>query len=336
MSKLRFVLAVAVLGAFLSSPAAAAVAYTVTDLGQGQAYAVNNSGQAVGAISTGYGTTQAVLYNNGNVINIGAGNYSTATGINNAGLIIGQGYFNGNPQGSKAGFVYSSGNMTYLSQDNAAVGINNFGQVVTDTNGLYANGYTWQTRTSIPINASGINDAGQIIGDSEGASIYYNGTITHIPGTYFGHAYAINNAGQVVGILNSRADGKNPGFIYSDGTTTDIGSLAVGFGATPNAINNAGLVVGEALVPFYAITINRAFIYSNGTITDLNNLVDPNSGWNLQDATGINDNGQIVGYGIGPDGQQDAFLLTPTPEPATMGLLAIGLAALLARRRQSA
>jgi len=55
---------------------------------------------------------------------------------------------------------------------------------------------------------------------------------------------------------------------------------------------------------------------------DLNSLIDPSLGWVLQEATGINDSGQIVGYGTGPSGQTDAFLLTPTPspEPSTLCL----------------
>ena len=32
-------------------------------------------------------------------------------------------------------------------------------------------------------------------------------------------------------------------------------------------------------------------------MTDLNTLIDPSSGWMLEEATGINDNGWIVGYG---------------------------------------
>jgi len=60
---------------------------------------------------------------------------------------------------------------------------------------------------------------------------------------------------------------------------------------------------------------------------DLNNLIDPNLGWTLTNAVGINDNGQICGYGQ-YGGQQEAFLLTPVPEPSTLGLL--GAAALAA------
>jgi probable HAF family extracellular repeat protein len=52
-------------------------------------------------------------------------------------------------------------------------------------------------------------------------------------------------------------------------------------------------------------------------------------------ATAINDNGQIVGEGIDPGGNQEAFLLTPdpVPEPATLGLLALGIGVLFAGRK---
>jgi len=65
---------------------------------------------------------------------------------------------------------------------------------------------------------------------------------------------------------------------------------------------------------------------------DLNNLIPANVGWVLQEATGINDLGQVSGYGtIG--GQTHGFLLTPAPEPASVALLAIAGGALLLRRR---
>jgi probable HAF family extracellular repeat protein len=105
------------------------------------------------------------------------------------------------------------------------------------------------------------------------------------------------------------------------------GTLSLAYG-----INNLGQVVG------YADTRSgdHAFLYNGGTMVDLNTLLAPtNPGWDLASAQAINDTGQIVGYGYNPSGQFDAFLLTPAPEPATLGLLTFGsLGFLLRRHRQ--
>jgi probable HAF family extracellular repeat protein len=71
---------------------------------------------------------------------------------------------------------------------------------------------------------------------------------------------------------------------------------------------------------------------------DLNNLIAPSSGLTLEYANAINDKGQIAGWGYNSSGQVEAFLLTPTPEPSTLALLAagaLGLAAYAWRRRWS-
>jgi hypothetical protein len=62
---------------------------------------------------------------------------------------------------------------------------------------------------------------------------------------------------------------------------------------------------------------------------DLNGLIDPNSGWQLYAAYGINDSGQIVGTGTFA-GFSRAYLLTPVPEPATIGALGLGVRCILA------
>jgi probable HAF family extracellular repeat protein len=73
---------------------------------------------------------------------------------------------------------------------------------------------------------------------------------------------------------------------------------------------------------------------------DLNDLIPAGSGFTLISANGINDAGQITGNGITAAGATHAFLLTPVPEPASLTLAGIGLAALLGygwlRRRGAA
>lgn len=159
-------------------------------------------------------------------------------------------------------------------------------------------------------------------------------TITDL-GPLDGHnrseAYGISSNGQVAGLsLNFGIDGLPPrAFLYSNGAMTDLGTLggdSFGYG-----INNAGEVVGRSEINSQR---SAAFLYSNGVMTDLNTLIDPASGWILGEARGINDAGQIVGFGLASGGVH-AFLLTPVPEPETYAMLLAGLAVIgVAVRRQ--
>ena len=64
---------------------------------------------------------------------------------------------------------------------------------------------------------------------------------------------------------------------------------------------------------------------------DLNTRIDPQSGWTLEVAKGINDAGEIVGNGS-HNGDYHAFLLTPIPEPSTFTLLGISVIAIFSFR----
>ena len=59
---------------------------------------------------------------------------------------------------------------------------------------------------------------------------------------------------------------------------------------------------------------NFAGLWEDGEFYDLNNLIDSDSGWFLELANDINDDGEIVGSGY-LNGAESAFLLTPIKEP---------------------
>jgi RHS repeat-associated protein len=72
---------------------------------------------------------------------------------------------------------------------------------------------------------------------------------------------------------------------------------AVNYSVVPRAINNNGEVVG-GIYDQWPYWPHYAFIWVDGTgIVDLNDLIDPSSGWLLIAAFDINDNREIVGYG---------------------------------------
>ena len=79
------------------------------------------------------------------------------------------------------------------------------------------------------------------------------------------------------------------------------------------AVNNRGQIVGMSGQWGYDYATAHALLWENGVMMDLQTLIPANSGWVLQQAGGINDNGQIAGIGL-HDGQLRAFLLTPRNE----------------------
>jgi probable HAF family extracellular repeat protein len=126
------------------------------------------------------------------------------------------------------------------------------------------------------------------------------------------HGLAINASGQVTGdsFLSKQVQVPCPypqppnqkcfanldhAFFWSNGTMTGLGPSF-----SPAAINDSGVIVGGA------------FVESAGTLQNLNNLIPAGSGYQIESATGINDNGQIVANATDTaTGQTHALLLTP-------------------------
>ena len=109
----------------------------------------------------------------------------------------------------------------------------------------------------------------------------------------------MNSKGEVVGFGNTSGDqnaGPSPMAFYwspTTGTMINLGSLPQFLNSIGDAINNAGVIVGQAYNgPNGA---SHAFIYQDGIMTDLNALMIGNQSLTLLYANDINNEGIIVG-----------------------------------------
>ena len=118
-------------------------------------------------------------------------------------------------------------------------------------------------------------------------------------------AWAINNRGQIVGWAGRTA-------VLWEGDK--VRALGPAEGDRARAINERAQVVGVlhkgAEFTAAAKDMTTAFLWEDGVMHDLNDLIAPGSGWTLEEARGINDGGQIAGWGR-HGGKEHAFLLTP-------------------------
>jgi len=168
--------------------------------------------------------------------------------------------------------------------------------------------------------ARGVNSSDQVVGYAYLASGTFHaflrtgGTMLDLGtlGGDYSYAYAINDAGQIVGAAALPDNTRTHAFFSNgSGPFQDLGDLGYNV-SEALALNSTGtLVVGRATVPSNTgYTLYHAFAWNGGVMRDLNGLIPANSDWILNEATGVNDAGVIVGNGTF-GGQTRAFRLTP-------------------------
>ena len=245
-------------------------------------------------------------------------------------------------------FVWQKGTMTALpllgGNNGQALGINNRGQIVggaeTSTQDscsiffqqveavLWENGQV-QELPLFPGDQDGfanaINDRGQVVGVTgcvttiTRAVLWPKGPnggvidLGNLGGTGGNVPSDINNRGQVVGQSDLPGDTTHHAFLWTEATgMQDLGTLngepvSLAFG-----INNQTQIVG--IFEDFAGDNTTGFLWQDGVMTDLNTLIPPGSPLFLQEPVGINDRGEIVGFGVLSDGEQRGFLLIPCNE----------------------
>jgi len=183
-----------------------------------------------------------------------------------------------------------------------AFGLNDKGQAA-GVSGLCAN-------TSVPPFTAGPQAPHAVLWERDGSmisigSLVSDGTI-NIPG-------GINNRGHVAGGSQS-SSGAPHAFLWTPETgMEDLGTLDGDFFSTApccHTINERDEVVGVSFPGPQGS--GRAFVWTKeGGMQDLNDLIPGGSGLYLQEASSVNDAGEIVGWGVNPNGEIHAFLLTP-------------------------
>lgn len=192
-----------------------------------------------------------------------------------------------------------------------ATAINDSGQVVgySEWFGVYGGGegrafFYWQGRINflpkLPTaryddwtRAFGINDDGEIVGESDNKAVFWNrkGKVIQlgVPGTD-SVANGINASGQIAG--TTRVNYQDRAFLYFDGTAKILDPLSSHpevASTSAAAINDAGQVVGRARVDDPSFN-DHAFLYSDSKMIDLGTL-----GGRESRANSIDPQGRVVG-----------------------------------------
>ena len=303
--------------AFAASPATGALILPAGSV-ESRASGINYSGAVAGTTQWLSGA-RATVWNGADVMIMGTfgGADSYATAINDAGQVTGNA---ADQTGRARAFVYTCGAM----QDLGVL-----------SGGSWSAGYS-------------INGAGQIAGTGDvaaGRFRAFRGSVSGLAplGTLGGlssYGMAINNAGMIAG-HSQVASGYTHAFLHNGSSMIDLGTLGGG-NSYAFGLNSAADAVGYSLLAGNLTT--HAFMYRNGVMFDLNSLLESPAGWELIEAYGINDEGQITGAGMF-EGHMRAFRLDPqpnvsvesaVPEPSThvlAGAILAGLALAKARKR---
>ena len=177
--------------------------------------------------------------------------------------------------------------------------------------------------------AFAINDQGQVVGSTGAcaafnpvilvnlapahAVLWKNGVATDLKslGGAFGNvALNINNLGHVVGQSDLAGDNSFDAFLWTRETgMRDLSTLPGDAVSAGLAINDSDEVVGVSLDAKFN---PRAFHWQNGAMTDLNSLIRENpAGLSLALACSINARGEIIGVAFDGSGNPHGYLAVP-------------------------
>ncbi len=195
--------------------------------------------------------------------------------------------------------LYSVADLGPISTLHPDVTVNGLGWCCgTDASGrafLWQNGIkTTLGNSALASTAEGINDLGQVAGDTQVAAktqgVLFFGTnifpLATLSSWSESHAFAVNSVGQTVGYA-ATTNGPVP-VLWQGSTVTPLGTPG-GFQSRANAITPSGVVVGGSL--------GKPFVYTSASGMQFL----PFLGYGVSDfavASGVNDSGWVVGSSL--------------------------------------
>jgi hypothetical protein len=319
-----------------------------------EAYAVNSSGTAVG-FSEKYVSgvdlgERAVRWNAsgtaatelGNLGTISSSIYARAYAVNSSGTAVGyaEKFVSGQDRGQRA--VRWAGSGTAATELTTSLGTKTNGVTTSEAYAVNdsgtAVGYARKYVSGVDFGNRAVRwDASTTIGTELG------NLGTTAGGTTQSFAYAVNSSGTAVGYSTKYVSGVYYGdqavrWDASSTTAIELGGLGNGYETFALAVNDSGTAVGWARPTISGIFHALAW-RSDGIAIDLNTMIDPASGWTLNQAYGISNTGWVTGVGAfdadGPGGEaayQRLFVMHMVPEPATSLLVVPALLWGLGRR----
>lgn len=342
---------------------AALPAYAVTDLGPGDgwlsgAFAMNNKGQIAGATAG----RAWIREPNGDLTYIDplpGFNGTVPAAINDKGEVVGR---LGVQRGSvcfgataplQHAFLYRDGTLTDLgtlpgehapggaAPRSWATGVNDAGVVIgtSDSADGPVRPFVWKDGVMRAVdtwagNAVFVSAKGEVTGSAILASkdpmqpfLWTHDRLTLLPnldpGSWKrqGRAGPVSADGVIVG-SSMASDGKMHAVFWKDGKITDLGGLLPVVTSFAIGIGPDGVIVGTSGIPPSVAPPNgtmHAVLWSGGHIADINDLISPDTGWELVSATAINNQGAILCGGI-KNGAVHSLLLTPISAPPKSGI----------------